>query len=410
MHSTLKRPAERPAGWPVVQRQPVIDGDGRVIGYGLHLAASPAPTERAAAGLLSAVCADVGLPELVGRRRAYLTGPAGLFDHVPELRLPPAQVVLEVSEQPVQPPLLATVSRLVRRGYRVAVGAWALAPDAGALIALATTVRVSFNFGTQDVRRLAVRREELHGHGITLLASDIQTRSEYEECRRLGFDAFQGPFLAQPEERAAPGTPTARATALGEALASGGPEAFDQLERLIIRDAGLAHRFLRLAGSAFFSPRGPIRSVRHALARLGAETTRRWVILLLLAGLTDAAPDSPAAYLLGLGLHRARLCEVLAGEIDDADPDAAFTCGLLSVLPALLERSMADLLTELSLGERLTRALLEHHGAEGELLAALIAYENGARRAGEAQAPLHAAIRRIYASCLLWAEDTRAQL
>jgi EAL and modified HD-GYP domain-containing signal transduction protein len=409
-NATLHRPDEAAARWPVIRRQAVVDGDGRVIGYDLRLGHLDAATEPAAAGLLGAVWADVGLHALVGRHRAYVTGPAAILDHAGELRLAPEQVVLEVCEQPVAPPLLATVSRLVRQGFHIAVGAWALAPGGDALIALAQTVRVSFNFGTQDVRRLTTRRDELHAHGITLLSADINTRSEYEECRRLGFDAFHGPFLVEPEDRPARGTPTARVGTLSEVLRTGGPTAFDELERIIVQDAGLAHRFLRLAGSAFFSPRRPVQSVRHALARLGAETTRRWVMLLLLAGLSDAAGDSPAAHLLGLGLHRARLCMVLAGQTGDADPDAAFTCGLLSVLPALLERSMDSLLGELSLDPRLTRALLDHEGGEGRLLAALIAYENGARRGAEGQAPLQEAIRRIYATCLLWAEETRAQL
>jgi uncharacterized delta-60 repeat protein len=152
----------------------------------------------------------------------------------------------------------------------------------------------------------------------------------------------------------------------------------DQKEQLICRDVGLAHRFLRLADSAFYARRARVRSIRDALARLGADAVRRWALALALAGLTDTSSETARA-LLGVALHRARVCELLARQELAADPDAAFTVGLLSVLPGLIDRPMEELVAELPLDYRLARALMDHLGAEGSLLAAMIAYEDGQR-------------------------------
>ncbi len=264
------------------------------------------------------------------------------------------------------------VARRVEEGFRISVGGWALDPAAEPLLRLASVVKVDFNFGTLDLVRAMARRDELHARGATLIAGRVNTRGELEECRRLGFDAFQGEFLAQPACIARRRTPTFRMAALAEAVNANGEGAFEQLERLICRDVGLAHRFLRLADSAFYARRARVRSVRDALARLGAEAVRRWSLMLALAGLTDTSSET-ARVLLGVGLHRARVCQLLARQELADDPDRAFTVGLLSILPGLVDRPIDELVAELPVDERLAAALIDHLGAEGRLLAAMIA-------------------------------------
>lgn len=79
--------------------------------------------------------------------------------------------------------------------------------------------------------------------------------------------------------------------------------------------------------------------------------------------------------------------------------------------PSLSARVLTPFdLEELRLDRRLTRALVEHHGPEGRLLGAIGAYEAGHREDASGQPPELAAISRIYAHCLLWADDTAAQL
>ena len=66
------------------------------------------------------------------------------------------------------------------------------------LIEFASTVKL-------DIRETHRRRARRHllarlgDHDVTLLAEKVETRAEYELCRALGFDAFQGYFFARPE-------------------------------------------------------------------------------------------------------------------------------------------------------------------------------------------------------------------
>jgi EAL and modified HD-GYP domain-containing signal transduction protein len=394
------------AGCDLIRRQAVFDARERLAGYELLLDCGVPPEAGAdAAAVLAAAFGDLGLRRVVGDHRAYVTAPFDVLSGAAALRLPASQLVLHVTPQPVDDRLLGLVGGLVAQGFGVGVGGWALEPDAEPLVRLATAVKVDFDFGTRDLTQAVTQRDALHAQGATLIAAHVQTRGEHEEARRLGFDAFQGAYLAEPAGIAGRRTPTQRMAALAAVLSATGPGAFEDLERLIVQDAGLSHRFLHLAGSAFYASRARVRSVRDALARLGAEAVRRWALMLVLAGLADSTSDT-ARHLLGIGLHRARICELLAGQEPDADPDRSFSAGLLSILPGLVDQTMQELVAELPLDEPLARALTEHEGREGRILAAAIAYEEGEREGAGGDPPLLAAITRIYTDALLWADDT----
>ncbi|HEY5431043.1 MAG TPA: HDOD domain-containing protein [Solirubrobacteraceae bacterium] len=399
-----------PGDCVLLARQPVFDRHERVVGFELSLTADTSPVAgAAAASVVSTAFGDVGLRRIVGDRRAYIDASPQLVQQAAALGLPPERVVLQLDADAVDTRLLQTAGGLTRDGFDLGVGGWALAPEFAPLLELARVIKVKFDFGTLDLARLAPRRAELQARGVTLIATGLETRGEYEECHRLGFDGFQGGYLAEPSGVPGRRTPTFRLAALAALLDATGPGAFEDIERLICQDAGLAHRFLRLADSAFYTARDRVRSVREALLRLGAGPVRRWALLLLLAGLTDSSSPTDR-HLLGVGLHRARLCELLVREDTAACPDRAFTAGLLSILPALLHQPLEPLLDELPVDERLSAALIGHHGPEGVLLAAALDYERGERADPGGHPSLLAAISRIYAEALLWSDDTVRQL
>ena len=124
--------------------------------------------------------------------------------------------------------------------------------------------------------------------------------------------------------------PTYRLRALSM-LAEGSATSFEQLERVIAEDPGLSLKLVKLANSAFYGGRHRVGSIRQALMALGTVTVRRWATLLVLAGVSDRP-----SHLLEVGLLRARLCELVAKELDETEDDRAFTVGLFSVVDSLL--------------------------------------------------------------------------
>jgi EAL and modified HD-GYP domain-containing signal transduction protein len=210
-------------------------------------------------------------------------------------------------------------------------------------------------------------------------------------------------FFAQPALVEGRSSPTHRLGTLAGLVAPGERVGFEQLERMISQDAGLAHKLVRLSNSAFIGVRQEVSSVRQALMLLGTVAVRRWAMLLTLAGLNDRPH-----HLLGLGLLRARLCELLAGR--GSDPERAFTIGLFSVVDGLLDTPMAELLEDLPFDARTAAALIDHDGPEGGLLETVLAYENGQFEVCARQGLALADIGRAYRDALSWTEATAPHL
>ena len=180
---------------------------------------------------------------------------------------------------------------------------------------------------------------------------------------------------------------------------------FEQLERVITEDPGLSFKLMKLANSAFFGGRHRVGSVRQALMTLGSVAVRRWATLLVLAGVNDRP-----SHLLELGLLRARLCELVASRTPGAEPERAFTVGLFSIVDALLGTRMHLLLDDLPFDERTSRALGEHEGPEGRLLAGVLAYERGDFEDCAAAGVSLVDIARAYGEALDWTDGALVQL
>ena len=81
--------------------------------------------------------------------------------------------------------------------------------------------------------------------------------------------------------------------------------------------------------------------------------------------------------LMMTALVRAKMCEELALTLKESDADEFFTVGLFSVLDALMDKPMEEVLTLVELSPRLRSALLEHSGKMGHVLDDVLAYERG---------------------------------
>jgi EAL and modified HD-GYP domain-containing signal transduction protein len=388
----------------VVARQPIFDRAENVIGFALLAQAEPSDDPRSAtASVLVHSFADVGLDRLVGAHPAFVSVTREFLIAVRPLPLPPESVVLEIdaSEGP-DDVLVAVVRDAVQDGFRVALDDFRHTPGAERLLALASIVKL--DLARMDGAGLTAAVAGLRGQGVALLAKNVETRAQYDDCRALGFDGFQGRFFAEPARLTGSSAPTYRLRALSMLAARGDMSSFEQLERVIVEDPGLAHKLVRLANSAFVGSRHPVGSIRQALMLLGSVAVRRWATLLVLAGVTDR-PN----HLLELGLTRARLCELVAAGDPDADAERAFTVGLFSVVDALLRMPMPQLLEELPFDERTKRALTEHVGPEGRVLGGVLAYEAADFDACARRVSL-IDIARAYRDALDWTNDAALQL
>lgn len=395
-----------------VARQPILDSSLRLIGYELlyraqgEEAALAHDHGRATSAVIVDGILDVGVLDLVGDRLAYLNVSREFLLSVRPLPLPPRHVVLELLEdQHVDGALLEVLGELVAAGFTIALDDFRLTPETEPLLDYARIVKVDVLEHTGRGLSELLARLRAHRPPLQLLAEKVETREQFERCCQLGFEAFQGYFFAMPAHvgrQRLPSQGLGALSTMGEIHAS---QDFDELHRIITRDAGLSMRLLRYANSAYVSLPRRVGSVHEGLAWLGTATVRRFALMVAMAGVSDAPSE-----LLLTALIRARLCQLLSGGGEGEVGCTYFTVGLFSLADALADAPMWQIVEQLPFRQDIAEALLERRGEMGELLDAVIAYQRGDFDAAGEPSPRHVEIAQAYRDAVEWADRSLAEL
>jgi EAL and modified HD-GYP domain-containing signal transduction protein len=395
-----------------VARQPILDRDGRLLAYELLFrgagrdAAGVLDHRQATSTVILDGLFDVGLSELVGANVAYVNVTRDFLLSVRPLPLPAARVVLELLEdQLVDEALLDVLGELVREGFTIALDDFTLNHSTERLLPYASIIKIDVLEHTERALEELVGRMRSTHPGLMLLAEKVETRGQFVRCSALGFEAFQGYYFARPSRVQHSRLPSQGLACLSTIAELTSTDDFDEVNRIITRDAGLSMRLLRYANSAYVSLPRHVGSVQEGLAWLGAVTVRRFAMMVSLAGVQDV-PDE----LLVTALVRARMCQLLSGAGGGTAEDSHFTVGLLSVADALADAPMEAVIEGMPFRYDIVDALLYGTGELGEVLTGVVAYQRGDFAGASELIASHPDLERIYREAVSWADNSLAEL
>ncbi len=124
-------------------------------------------------------------------------------------------------------------------------------------------------------------------------------------------------------------------------------------------DAALSLGLLHHLNTAGASPGRVLDSIEQAVTVLGRDALYGWVAQMLVR----MSPQRPAAhYLQAMALARARFLELLARAAGEPSPGTLYLLGLASMLPLLLQCSLADAVDALPLPPQALAALHQQSG------------------------------------------------
>jgi EAL and modified HD-GYP domain-containing signal transduction protein len=340
---------------------------------------------------------EFGLERIAGTHPPYINlSPKFLFDHYP-LPFPPGRIVLEIPENlPIDQNLIEAVKGLSNSGHRIALDdisdPWKVRP----LLDFVDVVKLDLI--TSDRNRLRENASLLKRYNLKLLAEKVETHDEYRLCQQLGFDYFQGYFLCRPKTIQGKNISPAGIVVLQLLNQFQDHEVdFARLEEIISQDALLGYKLLQLINSAHYGMPRKIESIRQAISLLGIEQLRGWLTLFMFTK-TWGKPQE----LTILAMMRAKLCELMARAQGESKPERFFMIGLFSVLDALLDAPMEQILLHLPLSTEVSDALLYHSGAFGAFLTCVIAYEGGQWDTVKSIFPDPDVLRNLYLEALDW--------
>lgn len=395
-----------------IGRQPIYDRELNVYAYELLYrdnalnAANFTDGDLATSQLIVNTFMEIGLERLVGSRPAFLNITYDFFSGEWPLPMSNEQVVFELFETiEVDKTLLEGIRGLVDRGYRIALDGFVPAPERTPLLTLADFVKLDVR--AADPAQLAAAVNELRDYDLRLIAEKIETHDEYATCRELGFDYFQGYYFSYPDVVHAR-TPSANRAVVINLIAKLREPTTDarELERLIAHDVVLSYRLLRYINCATFGLRREINSIQQAVMLLGLDAVRDWATLILASQLADNKPRE----LTTTALVRARMCALLSVVSPRIDSGQAFTTGLFSLLDALLDTPMEELLDQLPLATPIKLALLNGEGELGALVQTVVHFERGEWDSVIRRRDTRLDYNSAYLAAIQWAETTVKQL
>lgn len=270
--------------------------------------------------------------------------------------LPASHTAVELTESMgVDPGMLEALDLLREDGYLMALDNFEGLPGCEALLERADILKIDIR-EKRPVRILEVMNKVEAGKAL-LVAKGVDSNELHKLAKALGFKLFQGKYYKKAEVKPDRTLTASEASRLElYKIISGKPD-FPQLAQAIAMDASISYRLLVFLNSAYFSFPVEITSIQHAVVLLGWEQIKNW---LRVAILTDLTPSEKSQELVRIAAQRARFFELAANRSGyPADfQDSLFLLGLFSLLDAMLDMPMSEVIKVLPINDDVKAGLL----------------------------------------------------
>jgi len=364
-----------------IARQPIFDTHTQVYGYELlfrngqnNAMPEEIDGDMATSQLLSSSFFTIGIDTLTNGKYAFINFTETLINNgIPSL-FPWKQTVIEVLETvPATPKVIRALASARAKGYTVALDDFILNAASSPFLDVADIIKVDLI--DTPPHKVEILARSARKRGITLLAEKVESEEVFTWASGLGFTLFQGYFFCRPEIISGKEIPAASLTLIQLLAEINRPDVdVETVERLVVTDVAIVFKLLAHLNSAWYGLKSPVSSLRDALRMLGLDEIRRLIGLIAMSKISTDVPEE----LLRLSAVRGRLCELAVCHSSLAtDPTELFTLGIFSLIDAILQRPMQEVLTHLPLSPDTVEALTEGTGPQAPFLRFAKAFEHG---------------------------------
>jgi len=183
-------------------RQPIFDRDLNVHAYELlfrsedSTAANVVDGNTASSQVMINAFLEMGIDNISDDKLIFVNLTRDFIVGQLPLPLPPNAVVIEILEDiPVDDELVSALKLFSDEGFTLALDDYVFTEDKQPLLNVIDIVKVDI-MGC-DMQMLAENVHELRHHDVRLMAEKDETQEEFELCKALGFDYFEGYFVSE---------------------------------------------------------------------------------------------------------------------------------------------------------------------------------------------------------------------
>ncbi len=346
-----------------IVRYPVFDQKQRLWGYYLQCMGRQGP-----------VCIDSLKPERLGKNLVTSTfigfkqvtengmklivnlTDKEILNHIP-YALPPDLTAVAVNQELyLQPEMHSILTQLHKDHYTIILNNFTAHSDYDSAYDLAHIFAVDAR--STPLAMLSKVVEIAQNRNIQTMATHLENQSLFKQYQSSGFDLFHGPFFKTIDQI------TMRKLTVNEVsrfnllrLIEQTPPNVSHIVETLRTDATLSFRLLSYLNSAAFGFRQKIKSIQQAVTLLGWRNLKNWLRVVLMGELNQS---TYASALMFMAAQRGKFLETISTENDywGFDPETLHLLGLFSLLDAMLQIPMADIVDHLPLEDKLKDALL----------------------------------------------------
>lgn len=345
-----------------VARQAIYNIEKRVFAYELlfrngdsNCFPDMSPDE-ATSSMIANSHLTVGIEDITFKKPAFINFHKDTLLYRFPSTLDPSSVVIEIVETvEVNNELVQACKHIRDLGYQLALDDYDFAPRWDVFLPFIDFIKVEVEEIEKQGAAAIAKIQILNAQGIKIIAEKVETHEQFERFKAMGVKLFQGYFLARPEMMRHRDLNASLNSVTKLVSLSNSPN-FDTKEviKVIEKDVGLAYKLMRFINNPMINKRQKIESLQHAINYMGHVEIKKFIALLALANMRGEKPTE----LLIQSLVRGRFCSLMSIELElPENPPTSFLLGLFSMLDALLDQTMENLVGKLPVGEELRDAL-----------------------------------------------------
>ena len=343
-----------------VARQAIMNRDLAVHGYELFFRDGQQNSfpdiepEQTASHLVSGSYLALQPEELSDGKIAHITFYQDtLLNYFPE-SLNNDSVVIEIIElMPITKELIEACKRISAMGYKIAINDHQLDCQWDELLPYTSIVKVDVNRITTE--KIKKHLPMLFRNDIELVAQKVESYEQLQEYLTLGFHYFQGGFFEKPEIDSNQDLST-RKIALLELMTECAEVGINhnKINGLLAHQPSLPGTLLRIINHHVSNKTQSTSSLQQVLRDADVSEVKKLIALLALSNLANEKPEE----IINMSLVRAKFCDILGKELGiEENPPQSFLVGLFSMLDALLDQEMEEVMDRMAIMDELKVAL-----------------------------------------------------
>ncbi|GAC19297.1 EAL and HDOD domain-containing protein [Paraglaciecola arctica] len=356
-----------------VARQPILDKEKDLFAYELLLRDSldnyfpkHINEEEATAKIIEGLEFNLGLESLTQGSLAFINFTHDSIINGYPLLLDREKIVVEILET-AKPgkKLLAACIDLKEKGYTIALDDYEHDPRWMHFFPYVDIIKLDYSLTSEQQFQEIINVLRSYSH-IKLLAEKIETYAEFQHALSIGCEYFQGYFFSRPEViKTIAFNPSQ--VAVVNLLSEINKDDVDvkKITSIFENEVNLSFKLLRYVKSPIFKRDVSIVSIKQAILVLGFEELKRFIFLLFTAQFSVGKPKE----LTVMALSRARFCELMVqASLPTHSQSSAFLIGLLSLIDAMVDGDIQELMGKLPLQQEMKDAIINRKGESAKFL------------------------------------------